>query len=136
MYRYERMIFDARHVARLTLSLHSILGRELATPISLKVCCGAIAAGHTLRLLKRGESANVIDGLPWSTKAALDFLAGRGFVFDPRIAFEALSRVEARHIIDRRRVAYRHPRWRGASAASRCSQASSALQNRRHVDQR
>ncbi|MBX3595065.1 hypothetical protein [Sphingomonas sp.] len=99
-----KTLHELRHIERLSRSLYSILGDELGAPVPLKVCCATVAAGLALQQDRRILPKGYWFGLPWNTNAALYFLAGRGFVFDPPLALEALERLEERHIIDRRRM--------------------------------
>lgn len=98
-----KTLHELRHIERLTHSLHHILNEELDVAISLDVCCRTVAAGLSLQRDRRILPPGYRLGLPWSTAAALQFLAGRGFFFNPRMALEALTRLEDRHIVDRRR---------------------------------
>lgn len=98
-----KTLHELRHVERMTRSLHSILSHELGASVPIKVCCATIAAGYGIQKDRRILPKGYWFGRPWSTTAALNFLAGRGFVFDPPLAFEALRRLEERHIIDQRR---------------------------------
>lgn len=91
---------------RLSKALQQILTVEFRRPIDLRVCCTTVAAGTALSRHVVGDKVFYM-GTPWSTSAALKHLAGRGFVFSPREALAALHRLEARHIIDRRRLEYR-----------------------------
>lgn len=55
----------------------------------------------------RGKCGNIertYVGLPWSSSAALYHLAGLGHVFNPRVALEAIKRLEQCHVIDKRRI--------------------------------
>ena len=42
-------IIEPRQIERLTLSLHRILETELGVRTTLRVCCGAVLAGHAVR---------------------------------------------------------------------------------------
>jgi hypothetical protein len=106
------VLHEPRHIERLARSLHSILKDELGASVPLKVCCGTVVQGLALTRSCGRATKPFEFGRPWSTTAALGFLAGRGFVFDPRLALEALSRVERRHVVDRRRLVERRPRHR------------------------
>lgn len=98
-----KTLHEIRHIERLTRSLHSLLV-DLGAPVSLKVCCGTVAAGLALLSDTSILPPGYRFGRPWCTSAAIYFLAGRGFIFDPSLALEALWRLEERHIIDRRRM--------------------------------
>lgn len=118
--QFNRTIIEVRHVERLTHSLHRILETELGVRMPLRVCLGTVAAGHAIRHDLNADRGHFLVGRPWCPTAALNFLAGRGFIFDPRTASEALNRLERRHIVDRRRLERRHaPRPAGAEAHSK-----------------
>ena len=101
-----KSIYEISHVERLSKALRQILTVEFRRPVDLRVCCATVAAGTALSRHVVGDNVFYM-GKPWSTSAALKELAGRGFVFSPRDALAALHRLEARHIIDRRRLEYR-----------------------------
>jgi hypothetical protein len=105
-------------VERLSKALQQILTVEFRRPIDLRACCATVAVGTALSRHVVGDDVFYM-GMPWSTSAALKHLAGRGFVFSPREALAALYRLEAKHIIDRRRLEYQDRRQARRSRSSR-----------------
>lgn len=123
--RMESTLYSIVHIERLTKSLHQIMEVELKRPLSVEVCLRVICAG--ISLSRRVYSvADTYCGRPWSTMSALCRLAGEGYLFDPRSALRAVQMLEARHIVDRRRVEYR-------DASQRMSLACHA-RRKRHFD--
>jgi len=112
-----KTIYEVSHVERLSKALQQILAVDFRRPTDLRVCCATVAAGTALSRHVVGDDVFYM-GLPWSTSAALKHLAGRGFVFSPREALAALYRLEASHIIDRRRLEYRDRRQTRRSRSS------------------
>lgn len=123
---HRKTIYQVSHVERLSKGLQQILAIEFGRQVDLRICCATVAAGTSLSRHVVGDNVLYM-GLPWSTSAALRHLAGRGFVFSPGEALAALNRLEARHIIDRRRLEYRDDggtrrdkrRWSTASPSRR-----------------
>ena len=99
MKRDNRIIVELRFLERLTCALHEIFNRELHRPVAMSIGRheGLRNTGHYL-------------GRPWSTQNAISFLAGMGHVFEPRLVYEAVRRIEDRYIIDTCRMAYSRPR--------------------------
>lgn len=99
----ESTLYSVTHIERLTKSLHHIMEVELKRPLPFEVCLRVVCAGISLGRKSESIPATYI-GRPWSTTGALYCLAGEGYLFDPRLALEAIQILEARHIVDRRRV--------------------------------
>lgn len=99
-------LYTAAHIERLTRSLHQIMQVELQHPLPLRICLRVFCAG--IGLFRKSDAIpDTYCGHPWSTTCALYRLAGEGYLFDPRSALEAIRMLEARHIVDRRRVEYK-----------------------------
>lgn len=119
---HRKTIYQVSHVERLSKGLQQILAIEFGRQVDLRICCATVAAGTSLSRHVVGDNVLYM-GLPWSTSAALRHLAGRGFVFSPGEALAALNRLEARHIIDRRRLEYRD--GRGTRRSQPCGDTAS-----------
>jgi len=98
-----KTLFDIAHLRRLTHALQDILKDTYGIALPEVICCRVVNAGYALRMRKTSE-ANYYLVRPWPTMSALGVLAGKGYLFDPRIAFAAISQLEERHIVDRRRM--------------------------------
>lgn len=102
----ESTLYSIDHVKRLTMSLHHIMQIELQRPLNVAVCLRVVCAGTSL-YQKSNSMPDTYYGRPWSTANALYCLAGQGHLFDPGLALHAIRLLEARHVVDRRRVDYR-----------------------------
>jgi hypothetical protein len=102
----ESTLYSVGHIERLSTSLHQIMDFELKRPLPVEICLRVVCAGISL-FRKSDLIPDTYCGRPWSTTSALYRLAGEGYLFDPRSALEAIEMLEARHIVDRRRVEHR-----------------------------
>ncbi len=99
----ESTLYSVDHVKRLTMSLYQIMQIEVRRPLDVARCLRVVCAGTSL-FQKSCSMPDTYYGRPWSTAGALYCLAGQGYLFDPRLALRAIRLLEARHVIDRRRV--------------------------------
>ncbi len=127
-------IVELRFVERITLALFQILNYELKCQVSMALCCRTVIAAMSLRRSSDAGRTDHYIGLPWSTSNAIKFLAGMGYVFDPRLVFEAMRRIEDRYIVDTRRLQYASPRRVRSEEARRISHyRRSPSSERRHA---
>lgn len=101
--RVQSTLYQISHVERLARGLQEILNNQFHRPLPLRICCATVVAGSALSRQVTADGA-VYLGRPWSTSGALRYLAGCGYVFNPLEALAALNHLEARYIIDRRRI--------------------------------
>ena len=82
-------LYNAAHIERLTSSLHQIMEVELQHSLPLRICMRVVCAG--IGQFRKGDAIpDTYCGHPWSTTYALYCLAGKGYLFDPRSALEAI----------------------------------------------
>lgn len=105
-----RIIVELKFLERLTCALHGIFNHELHRPVSMELCCRTVIAAMSIHRYEGLQVTGHYLGRPWSTKRAITFLAGMGHVFEPRLVYEAVRRIEDRYIIDTRRMEYSRPR--------------------------
>ena len=110
MKRDNRIIVELRFLERLTCALHEIFNRELHRPVSMGLCCRTVIAAMSIGRHEGLRNTGHYLGRPWSTQNAISFLAGMGHVFEPRLVYAAVRRIEDRYIIDTCRMAYSRPR--------------------------
>ncbi len=102
----ESTIYQIAYLERLDRELQRVLVDGLDRTLHLKHCVATVSAALSISRYVTDDGVIYVGG-SWSTARALRYLAGMGYVFCPRDAFQAVTSLENTFMIDRRRMKWR-----------------------------
>jgi hypothetical protein len=96
-------IYQTANLERLARELQRVLVDGMDRFLHLKHCAATVSAALSISRSVTDDGVIYV-GRSWSTARALRYFAGMGYVFCPRDAFQAVTRLENTFMIDRRRM--------------------------------